>query len=69
MSFVLTGAMRKWINEKRKMDEEKAKAARVSAILARNCKARVLQAWRVMNQEEHIIASVVARRKRKEMAK
>ena len=62
------GFWNKWLEEKRLIDEEKDHADRVYRILSQNILARVLQAWRVVNQEAQIIAPVVARRQRKEMA-
>ena len=60
---------KKWRQQKRKVDAENEKVLRARAILARSHKARVLQAWRVVNQEQQIISPMVARRERKEMAR
>ena len=60
---------KKWRQQKRKIDAENEKVLRARAILKRNYKARVLQAWRVVNQEQQIISPMVARRERKEMAR
>lgn len=67
--FYLSGVFKKWRQRKRKVDAENEKAFRARAILTRNYKARVLQAWRVVNQEQQIISPMVARRERKEMAR
>lgn len=67
--FSLSGIFKKWRQQKRKVDAENEKAFRTRAILTRNFKARVLQAWRVVNQEQQIISPMVARRERKEMAR
>jgi len=67
--FSLSGVFKKWRQRKRKVDAENEKAFRARAILTRNYKARVLQAWRVVNQEQQIISPMVARRERKEMAR
>lgn len=60
---------KKWRQQKRKVDAENEKVLRVRAILTRNHKARILHAWRVVNQEQQIISPMVARRERKEMAR
>ena len=65
----LLGVFKKWRQQKRKVDAENEKAFIARAILTRNFKARVLQAWRVVNQEQQIISPMVARRERKEMAR
>ena len=65
----LLGIFKKWRQQKRKVDAENEKAFIARAILTRNFKARVLQAWRVVNQEQQIISPMVARRERKEMAR
>lgn len=67
--FFLLGIFKKWRQQKRKVDAENEKAFVARAILTRNFKARVLQAWRVVNQEQQIISPMVARRERKEMAR
>ena len=67
--FCLSGIFKKWRQQKRKVDTENEKAFRAKAILTRNFKARVLQVWRVVNQEQQIISPMVARRERKEMAR
>ena len=67
--FSLSGIFKKWRQQKRKVDAENEKAFRARAILTRNFKARVLQAWRVVNQEQQIISPMVGRRERKEMAR
>lgn len=63
------GIFRTWKLQKRKVDAENEKVFRARAILTKNFKARVLQAWRVVNQEQQIISPMVARRERKEMAR
>ena len=60
---------KKWKQEKRKVDEEDEKTARLQVIMARSCKARVLHAWRVTNQEQQIISPMVARRERRQVAR
>ncbi|PFX20450.1 Cyclin-dependent kinase 11B [Stylophora pistillata] len=60
---------RTWKQQKRKVDTENEKVFRARAILTKNYKARVLQAWRVVNQEQQIISPMVARRERKELAR
>ena len=60
---------KKWRQQKRKIEVESERVRRARAILTRNYKARVLQAWRVVNQEQQIILPMVARRERKEMAR
>ena len=67
--LLLSGLFKKWRHQKRQVDAENEKVFRTQAILARNHKARVLQAWRVVNQEQQIISPMVARRERKEMAR
>ena len=67
--FSFLGMLKIWRQQKRKVDAENEKVFRARAILARNCKGRVLQAWRVVNQEQQIISPMVARRDRKEMAR
>lgn len=67
--LLLSGLFKKWRHQKRQVDAENEKVFRAQAILARNHKARVLQAWRVVNQEQQIISPMVARRERKEMAR
>ena len=67
--LLLSGIFKKWRHQKRQVDAENEKVFRAQAILARNHKARVLQGWRVVNQEQQIISPMVARRERKEMAR
>lgn len=67
--LMLRRMFKKWRQQKRKVDTENERAFRAHAILMRNCKARVLQAWRVVNQEQQIISPMVARRERKEMTR
>ena len=67
--FTKSGTFKKWLVEKRRADEEKEKITHVASILERNTKLRLLQAWRVANQESQIIAPMVARRERKVIAR
>lgn len=69
ISLLISGMFKKWRQQKRRVDAENEKVLRVRAILTRNYKARVLQAWRVVNQEQQIISPMVARRDRKEMTR
>ena len=69
ISLSSLGMFKKWRQRKRKIELENERALRARAILTRNYKARVLQAWRVVNQEQQIILPMVARRERKEMTR
>lgn len=69
ISFSSLGMFKKWRQRKRKIELENERVRRARAILTRNYKARVLQAWRVVNQEQQIILPMVARRERKEMTR
>ena len=69
ISLPSLGMFKKWRQRKRKIELENERVRRARAILTRNYKARVLQAWRVVNQEQQIILPMVARRERKEMTR
>lgn len=69
ISLSILGMFKKWRQQKRKIELENERVRRARAILSRNYKARVLQAWRVVNQEQQIILPMVARRERKEMTR
>ena len=58
-----------WQFELQKVREENARAQNVARILQRGTLGRILQAWRVVNQEECIIEPLVRRRVRRRMAR
>jgi len=58
-----------WRQRKEALDREQEHVNSVVTILYRNFKRRIFMAWRVTNQQEQIIAPMVARRERKQIAK
>lgn len=58
-----------WQLELQKVREENARAQNVARILQKGTLGRILQAWRVVNQEECIIEPLVRRRVRRRMTR
>ena len=67
--FVVKRYFKSWQLELQKVREENTRAQHLGRILQKNKLGRILQAWRVVNQEECIIEPLVKRRVRRDMAK
>ena len=63
------GYFKSWQFELQKVREEDARAQNMARILQKSTLGRILQAWRVVNQEECIIEPLVKRRLRRNMAR
>lgn len=63
------GYFKAWWQELLSSREDKIKAESVGKILQRNLLGRILQAWRVANQEACIIEPLVKRRARRDLAR
>ena len=58
-----------WLLQLKKIREQGSRAQNARRILQRNKLGRILQAWRVVNQEECIIEPLIKRRVRRDTAK
>ena len=67
--FVPVGYFNSWLLELQKVKEENTRAQNLARILQKNKLGRILQAWRVVNQEECIIEPLLKRRVRRDMAR
>ena len=67
--FFFLGYFKSWQLELQKVREEDARAKNMARILQKSTLGRILQAWRVVNQEECIIEPLVRRRVRRNMAR
>jgi hypothetical protein len=65
----LAGYFKTWQLQLQEVREENTRAENVARILQKNRLGRVLQAWRVVNQEECIIEPLVKRRVRRNTAR
>ncbi|EDO41498.1 predicted protein [Nematostella vectensis] len=67
--WVMRDAFGRWMRALQEATAVKQRARSAAAILARNTKRRILQGWRVTNQQDQIISPMVMRRRRKHMAR
>lgn len=65
----ISGYFNTWQLELQKERDGRERSHNVARILRKNSLCRILQAWRVVNQEECIIGPLVKRRQRKDMAR
>jgi hypothetical protein len=68
-TLFLAGFFNSWQLALQKVREENARAQNLARILQKNKLGRILQAWRVVNQEECIIEPLVKRRVRRDTAR